>query len=129
MKFILHLGIIIGSALNILAHPTDSHNETLVLEERGSCANAAGECVTYYSGEDCSGPLGSYVPDCTGNCFQYSSFSSLHTVGRTILPAGTDCVIYSDSNCQNEIADTGNHIPTECTSFSEAQSMQCYFNC
>lgn len=119
-------------------HPTasDAFNETLyprdgdsTLEARGSCANGGGECVTYYSGQNCQNPEGSYVPTCKGNCFQYSSFSSLFTSGRTITGTGTDCAVYSDSNCQNKIADTGNHVSNQCTSFSTANSMKCYFNC
>ena len=97
------------------------------LQARGSCDNAAGECVTYYSDQAHTNPLGSYVPTCKGNCFQYSSFQSLRTEGA--LAKGTDCAVYSDSNCQNKIADTGNHIAVQYTSFSSANSMQCYYNC
>ena len=135
MRSLIFLSIAFNLAILGHSQPTGSRNETTILvdrdtlEARGSCANGGGECVTYYSGQNCQNPEGSYIPTCGGNCFQYSSFSSLYTVGRTTTFTGTDCVVYSDSNCQNEIADTGNHVPTECTSFSTANSMKCYFDC
>ncbi|KAJ7713130.1 hypothetical protein DFH07DRAFT_1003675, partial [Mycena maculata] len=76
-----------------------------------SCGSGgAGECVTYYSGSACEGELGDYVPTCTGNCFQYSSFSSIQVKGSPV--AGTDCVAYSDENCQNEVGNSGNVKPS-----------------
>ncbi|PTU22035.1 hypothetical protein P175DRAFT_0500890 [Aspergillus ochraceoroseus IBT 24754] len=100
-----------------------------ILQERGSCAGGKGECVTYYGGANCDSPLGSFKPTCQGNCFQYSSFSSVRAIGSTIPPLGTACTVYSDSNCQNEIADMKNSITSQCASFGQAQSMKCYYNC
>lgn len=97
--------------------------------KRGSCTNGAGECVTYYSGSDCQDALSSYKPTCAGNCFQYSSFSSLYTIGSTLPPLGTACQVYSDNNCQNQIADIKNSISSKCTSFSSANSMKCWYSC
>ncbi|KAH8730670.1 hypothetical protein GQ44DRAFT_599870, partial [Phaeosphaeriaceae sp. PMI808] len=88
-----------------------------------------GQCVTYYSGGGCSGALGSYKPTCEGNCFQYSSFNSLFTVGTVIPPKGTACSVYSDNNCRNKISDIKNSIATKCTTFSTANSMKCYYSC
>ncbi|KAJ7450194.1 hypothetical protein FB451DRAFT_1286393, partial [Mycena latifolia] len=77
------------------------------------------ECVAYFHGSNCqsSGYISDYVPTCDGNCFQYSSFDSILIDGNGIL--GTDCHAYSDSNCQNELADSGN----------VADDMKCYYNC
>ena len=136
MRFLILLGIASNLSLLGFSHPTESLNEEAsllaergILQPRRSCDNAAGECVTYFADQNNQSPLGSYVPTCEGNCFQYSSFSSICTVGRAYSFTGTDCVIYSDNNCENQIADTGNHIATQCISFSQANSMRCYFNC
>ncbi|KAJ7586186.1 hypothetical protein C8J56DRAFT_788019 [Mycena floridula] len=95
----------------------------------GDCSGAEGECVHYYCGADCDAPgeLGSYVPTCEGNCFQFNSFDSLFVRGNGIL--GTDCVFYSYINCQNEILDTGNEINGKCVNSPGAQSQRCFYNC
>jgi hypothetical protein len=87
------------------------------------------ECVTLYRGSDCqgAGQLTNYVPTCGGNCYQYSSFDSVLVSGDTFF--GTDCHIFSDFNCQNQITDTGNQHGTECVNAAGAQSMICYFDC
>ncbi|KAJ7823494.1 hypothetical protein B0H14DRAFT_3470014 [Mycena olivaceomarginata] len=67
------------------------------------------------SAKECGGGtnfIGDYVPTCGGNCFQYSSFDSLLVEGSLFL--GTDCHVYSDYNCQNQIVDTGNILGTSC---------------
>lgn len=106
-----------------------THNATLM--RRRECGSGArGECVIYYSGSDCTGTLGSYAPDCTGNCFQYSSFNSLKTNGGGFLAVkGTACKVYSDNNCQNQIADLGNSVDWRCGGFSGGNSMRCYWGC
>ncbi|KAJ6534101.1 hypothetical protein B0H19DRAFT_866428, partial [Mycena capillaripes] len=89
------------------------------------------ECVAYYRGSGCESPgkLGSYVPTCGGNCFQFNSFDSLSVKGNDVF--GTDCHIYSDINCQHQIGDTGNHkgATAQCINVPGAQSMKCFFNC
>ncbi|KAJ7923636.1 hypothetical protein B0H13DRAFT_1979720 [Mycena leptocephala] len=98
----------------------------------GNCRSGIGEdeCVAYYQGNNCNGDveLGSYVPTCEGNCFQYSSFDSLQLSGTT---HGVDCEVYSDSNCQNLILDTGNvgGDRSQCFNTKGAQSMRCYYDC
>ncbi|KAF7342478.1 hypothetical protein MVEN_01837300 [Mycena venus] len=74
------------------------------------CSEGGGECVSYFHGSDCDGAnlISDYVPTCAGNCFQYNSFDSLSVQGGFLF--GTDCHIYSDINCQNQIKDTGNVI-------------------
>ncbi|KAF7342479.1 hypothetical protein MVEN_01837400 [Mycena venus] len=95
------------------------------------CGSGGGECVTYFHGSDCDSAnyIGDYVPTCGGNCFQYSSFDSLDVNGNDIF--GTDCHVYSDSNCQNQIADTGNIVSFagKCVNTQGAQSMKCYYGC
>ncbi|KAJ7450191.1 hypothetical protein FB451DRAFT_1101988 [Mycena latifolia] len=85
------------------------------------------ECVSLYSGSDCQGELTNYVPTCNSGCYQYSSFNSVGVSGNGIL--GTDCHIFSDSNCQNQITDTGNQVDGKCINTQGAQSMICYFDC
>jgi hypothetical protein len=98
----------------------------------GNCRSGISddECVAYYGGIDCQGDeeIGSYVPTCEGNCFQYSSFGSLQLSGNI---HGVDCEVYSDSNCQNLILNTGNIGGgiSECFNTNGAQSMICYYNC
>ncbi|RAH46659.1 uncharacterized protein BO95DRAFT_494400 [Aspergillus brunneoviolaceus CBS 621.78] len=87
------------------------------------------ECVTYYADSDCHHSIGNYIPTCEGNCFQFSSFQGLVVEGNFIH--GTDCIVYSDPYCQNEIGVTPNAINQniDCLSYGEAQSMKCYFDC
>ncbi|KAJ7857090.1 hypothetical protein B0H14DRAFT_3640120 [Mycena olivaceomarginata] len=87
------------------------------------------ECVELYRGSDCqgAGELTNYVPTCNNGCFQYSSFDSVRVSGSGF--EGTDCHIFSDPNCQNEITDTGNEVQTNCVNAPGAQSMICYFDC
>ncbi|KAJ7586892.1 hypothetical protein C8J56DRAFT_715867, partial [Mycena floridula] len=49
-----------------------------------------------------------YVPTCEGNSYQFDSFDSVAVQGNDFL--GTDCLIYLDVNCQNQVADTGNRV-------------------
>lgn len=43
---------------------------------------ANGECVKFYSSSNCNGnPEGSFKPDCSGHCFQFSSFGSIGVGG------------------------------------------------
>jgi hypothetical protein len=96
----------------------------------GSAAGTAnGECVGFYSGGSCTGELGSFQPTCEGNCFQFSSFNSLSVAGDGTF--GTDCEVFSDTNCQTSMGDTGNQVvgPEKCLSFPGAQSMQCFYRC
>ncbi|KAJ7495499.1 hypothetical protein FB451DRAFT_1360258 [Mycena latifolia] len=92
-----------------------------------SCS--ADECVSYFHGSDCQNAnyISDYVPTCGGNCFQYNSFDSILVEGNGIL--GTDCHAYSDANCQNELADSGNTVESRCLNAQGAQSMKCYYNC
>jgi len=89
---------------------------------------ANGECVWFYSEQNCAGPsIGSYKPTGAGNCFQYASFSSVKAAGDGVY--GTDCYLFSDYNCQDEIANTGNvkYGSGKCASVAvnEANSMIC----
>ncbi|KAJ7458176.1 hypothetical protein FB451DRAFT_1097804 [Mycena latifolia] len=88
-----------------------------------------GACVSLYRGSNCqlAGRLLDYVPTCAGNCFQYSSFDSVDVNGDVFL--GTDCHIFSDKNCKNQITDTGNVVGNKCVNTAGAQSMICYYGC
>ncbi|KAH7410526.1 hypothetical protein DE146DRAFT_361362 [Phaeosphaeria sp. MPI-PUGE-AT-0046c] len=98
------------------------------IEKRKACDGES--CVTYYADGGCTSgrTLGSYKPDCTGACFRYDSFTSIKVSGSAIW--GVGCVAYSDTNCQNKIADSGNVRGSRCmTELGAAKSMQCYFRC
>jgi hypothetical protein len=91
-----------------------------------------GQCVTLYNSEDCNGPvIGSYKPTCEGNCFQYDNFGSVSVAGDGTY--GTDCHVYSDINCQNQIGDSGNHVigAAQCLRLGlhAGKSMKCFFRC
>ncbi|KAJ7756228.1 hypothetical protein B0H16DRAFT_695394 [Mycena metata] len=86
-------------------------------------------CVELHRGADCSvdETLVSFIPSCGGGCYQYSNFDSVE-VGGTFL-FGTDCHVYSDFNCQDEILDTGNILTEKCVNTPGAQSLRCFFAC
>ncbi|KAF5011531.1 hypothetical protein FDECE_2362 [Fusarium decemcellulare] len=118
--------VAVAALIPVFAVPLDD-GVGVSLDKREACSD--GQCVTYFSGQGCSGELGNFKPDCTGACFQFSSFQSVFTGGTGIPIAGTACKIYSDGNCQNQILDIPDHIPFRCDSFGTAQSMQCFYNC
>ncbi|KAJ6534102.1 hypothetical protein B0H19DRAFT_964644 [Mycena capillaripes] len=95
------------------------------------CNQGGGECVAYFNGANCQSTnfINDFVPTCAGNCFQFDSFSSLSVVGNGIF--GTDCHVYSDINCQHQIADTGNDVfgPPKCVNVPGAKSMKCFYHC
>jgi hypothetical protein len=118
----------------VLAHPQplpsdiDASTGSTSLSKRAPCNSDA--CITYFSDNGCTNGLerGSYKPDCSGHCFQYDSFSSIRISASFFIGAG--CVAYSDSNCQNRIADSGNVRGRTCMdNLNGAKSMQCYWNC
>ena len=94
-----------------------------------SPGTANGECVGFYLGGSCTGEIGSYKPTCAGNCFQYDSFNSLSVAGDGTF--GTDCIAYSDDNCQTSMGNTGNVTvgPEQCFTYPGAKSMRCYYRC
>ena len=108
--------------LSATASPTHKH------PKRADCENSG--CALYYSDDTCTDglELGSFKPDCTGACFQFSSFNSVGVAGTIIL--GVDCVAFSDTNCQSRMGDTGNQHGTHClVGVTGAQSMQCFQGC
>ncbi|KAJ7226599.1 hypothetical protein C8J57DRAFT_1585400 [Mycena rebaudengoi] len=94
-----------------------------------ACNVFENECVSLHRGDNCqaSGLLTDFVPTCEGNCFQFDSFDSVLVRGSGFK--GTDCHIFSDINCQNEIVDSGNEEREHCESAPGAQSMRCFFDC
>lgn len=86
-------------------------------------------CVSVYAGGGCdtANYLLNYVPTCEGNCYQYP-FGSVYLQGS--FAYGVDCHLYSDDNCQNEVADSGNVLGKGCTNApGSGKSMKCYHNC
>ncbi|KAJ7593570.1 hypothetical protein C8J56DRAFT_777988, partial [Mycena floridula] len=59
----------------------------------------------------------------------FDSFDSVAVQGNDFL--GTDCLIYSDVNCQNQVADTENRVALapKCVNTLGAKSMRCFHNC
>jgi hypothetical protein len=94
-----------------------------------------GQCVKYYGAAGCNFPLlGQFGPTCDGDCFRFDSFMSVRVAGDGTH--GTDCTLYADINCTDEISNTGNVVSvgggTRCTNAGEggvARSMKCFFNC
>jgi hypothetical protein len=101
-----------------------------------ACNPWFGDCVSFYNGINCEGELGNYVPTNGGNCFVFSAFTSIFAV-RGSFSNDVNCRMFSDTNCQNEIASVstegtgvaGNcgHVPLDFNGLpiQFAQSMIC----
>lgn len=112
----------------------------VVAAAAGSDARATGSfrsSASFYNGINYRGELGNYVPTQERNCFVFSAFTSVYaSVGAN--GDRIDCHMFSDTNCQNEIASvstdgTGGiygHVPldTNALPIQFAQSMICMFN-
>ncbi|KAI9653453.1 MAG: hypothetical protein M1831_006001 [Alyxoria varia] len=109
------------------AHPTEE--TTNLLEKRQSCTSNLQPCVRYYGGGGCTTEIGNYVPTCAGNCFQYDAFTGLKVKGGGAGGKGTDCQVFSDINCQNQLYRTGNQVSQTGCFGGLAKSMKCYYNC
>lgn len=90
----------------------------VALSLAANCQNvegvANGECVKLFPSGDgsCGGnPATSFKPDCTGACFSFSSFDSIHVGGDGTF--GTQCIVYSDPNCQTQTG-VSNAFEVEC---------------
>ncbi|KAJ7164401.1 hypothetical protein C8R46DRAFT_1036294 [Mycena filopes] len=88
-------------------------------------APRGGECVKLFSGTGCQNELTEFIPSCNNNCIQFG-FNSLFTFGSLIH--GTDCHAFSDSACQNQIVDSGNHIVGTCANAPGANSFRPIFS-
>lgn len=113
---------------------TAETNTTSSLVERSECSFGIGQgCVQFFSDGGCTAgrKLGEYPPTCEGNCYQFSSFSSIRAMGSTIW--SVDCEAYADINCQNKIGDTSGRPWGRSDYCMEdvlgAQSMKCWFRC
>ncbi|KAJ7683456.1 hypothetical protein B0H17DRAFT_941885 [Mycena rosella] len=91
----------------------------------GQCQD--GQCVTLFSGSGCQGEITEFIPSCNNNCIQFNSSNSIFTLGSLIH--GTDCEAFSDSNCQNQMVNTGNHIVGTCANAPGTNSYKCFFDC
>ncbi|KXJ92535.1 hypothetical protein Micbo1qcDRAFT_202756 [Microdochium bolleyi] len=105
------------------------------LEARGPVCQARGavngQCGEIFSGGGCNNKIGQIGPDCSGTCYR-GSFLSIRASGDGTY--GTNCHIYSDDNCQNDIGSTGNikfSWQGGCKDATGAQgkSYRCYFKC
>lgn len=111
----------------------------IVAAAAGSYARDCGpgsECIVFYNGVNCQGELGNYVPTNEGNCFVFSAFTSVFAVANSNGNV-INCWLYSDENCQNEIASlstagtgiggTCQTVPLNSNGFPDqfAQSMIC----
>ncbi|KXT17985.1 hypothetical protein AC579_9640 [Pseudocercospora musae] len=86
--------------------------------------------VDLYTGGGCAypvKPLQSFVGTCEGNCYQWSSFDSVNLVAGS---DGVRCHIYRDSDCSDEIVDTGDvGSDGKCSDSAGANSIKCYSGC
>ncbi|KAI5928597.1 hypothetical protein F4810DRAFT_11951 [Camillea tinctor] len=83
------------------------------LQRRSACASpgvANGQCGRYYRNGGCNDQIGAIDPgSCSGTCYQSADgIASLQATGDGTY--GTNCVLYEDSNCQNQLGETGNSI-------------------
>ncbi|KAJ7164439.1 hypothetical protein C8R46DRAFT_901643 [Mycena filopes] len=90
----------------------------------GQCQG--GQCVTLFTDSNCQNENIEFIPSCNNNCIPFG-FNSIFTLGSLIH--GTDCHAYSDTACQNQIVDTGNHIVGTCANTQGAHSFKCFFDC
>ncbi|EPS35619.1 hypothetical protein H072_10958 [Dactylellina haptotyla CBS 200.50] len=94
----------------------------------GPAGTLGGQCVKFWSGATgCTGTYHGYKPDCSGHCFQFDSFTGIKASGNGLY--GTNCAIFSDYDCKNQIASTGNNLREPVCFKKVGKSMKCYFNC
>ncbi|KAL5334386.1 hypothetical protein BJX70DRAFT_378346 [Aspergillus crustosus] len=107
-----------------------------VAKDCNTLAGGVLECVQYGKGS-CNnevGPVTQYAPTCGGNCY-VDDFDYIFVSGNGVF--GTDCIAYSDTECQNEIGRSGNQVVKECLDIYDdagypvggGKSMKCYYNC
>jgi hypothetical protein len=92
------------------------------------CATLASSTV---DGSDRQSGVCSASSKCTAMAaaaIEYNSFDSVNVADGTFFQ-GTDCYIYSDYNCQYQVADTGNQEGSKCVNVPGAQSMRCFEGC
>ena len=91
-----------------------------------------GDCVMY-GGGNCPGNgdgyawSSNYIPNCSGNCFQFDSFDWVEVQWGSL--EGVNCNVYSDYNCQDYMGGAGDSEYDACTWFGGAQSMICWAGC
>ncbi|EJD54820.1 hypothetical protein AURDEDRAFT_156600 [Auricularia subglabra TFB-10046 SS5] len=77
------------------------------------------------------GPLSAAtnLPVKARNCFAPATFNSLHAAGDGTY--GTNCVAYLDTDCQQEMTETGNTVvgSGRCINVPQAKSMRCFYRC
>ncbi|KAF3912607.1 hypothetical protein AA313_de0205743 [Arthrobotrys entomopaga] len=93
----------------------------------GSPGQPGGQCVQFYTGGGCSGNSIKYQPDCSGACYRYDSFTGIKASGDGYF--GTNCAVFSDTNCQNQIGSTGNNVLNGGCYSKTGKSMKCYYAC
>ncbi|KZL75096.1 hypothetical protein CT0861_12512, partial [Colletotrichum tofieldiae] len=87
--------------------------DTTELQRRAACAAAGvvnSQRGRYYRGTGCSDQIGANGPGrCSGTCYRSSdAIASIKAVGDGTY--GTNCHLYYDDNCQNQIGETGNSV-------------------
>ncbi|KAK2029947.1 hypothetical protein LX32DRAFT_342432 [Colletotrichum zoysiae] len=140
-NLVLLLAAELASAAALVA-PRDYSPEVINLEatelqRRAACAAAGvvnGECGRYYRGTGCNDQIGANGPGrCSGTCYSSSdAIASIKAVGDGTY--GTNCHLYYDYNCQNQIGETGNAITGggKCYTPSGGQtghSYLCWYRC
>ncbi|CEJ82769.1 hypothetical protein VHEMI02817 [[Torrubiella] hemipterigena] len=102
------------------------------LDRRAGCGNipgiANGACVHYYSANRCADRdhIKGYKPTCAGNCY-VDRFHSVKVAGDGTY--STNCVLFSDTNCQNKILDMGSKTGQGKCKNADGWSMKCYYRC
>ncbi|KAK2599833.1 hypothetical protein N8I77_011556 [Diaporthe amygdali] len=107
------------------------------LQRRSACAAAGvvnGQCGRYYRNTGCNDQIGSVDPGrCSGTCYKSSdTIYSVRAVGDGTY--GTNCHLYYDDSCQNQIGETGNAIVGAGKCYTPSQgtgghSFLCWYRC
>ncbi|KAI1316745.1 hypothetical protein F5Y16DRAFT_406797 [Xylariaceae sp. FL0255] len=136
ISLILSATLANGFTLDYSPKPIDL--DIAQLEARGhGCALGGvvnGQCGRYYRDADCGDQIAAIGPgDCSKQCYSTTdNIASIKATGDGTY--GVNCHMYSDSNCQNQIGETGNIIfgGGKCYTpgnGATGHSMLCYYKC
>ncbi|KAI1120062.1 hypothetical protein F5Y10DRAFT_283587 [Nemania abortiva] len=136
LTFLLSAALANGFALNYSPNPIDL--DLAQLDSRGNgCAVPGvvnGQCGRYYRGTGCGDQIAAIGPGkCSTQCYSsQDEIASIKASGDGTY--GVNCHLYSDSNCQSQIGETGNIIVGSGKCYTpgngaKGHSMLCYYKC
>ncbi|KAI3341640.1 hypothetical protein F4824DRAFT_496393 [Ustulina deusta] len=110
--FLLVVELAAGLALDYSPQPVDL--DVARLESRGHGCGLPGvvngQCGRFYRGSGCSDQIRSIGPGrCSRECYSSNDeIASIKSSGDGTY--GVNCIMYRDSNCQDQIGETGNSV-------------------